>query len=92
VIARRLRAFGRVQGVGFRDAMVDAAILAGVDGWVRNRRDGSVEAWVQGGEEEVARAVDWARRGPRLALVDRLDVEEVEVDATVRRFARAATA
>ncbi|MBP6368461.1 MAG: acylphosphatase, partial [Burkholderiales bacterium] len=50
MIARRLRAHGRVQGVGFRDALVDAAILAGVDGWVRNRRDGSVEAWVQGSD------------------------------------------
>lgn len=92
MIARRLRAHGRVQGVGFRDALVDAAILAGVDGWVRNRRDGSVEAWVQGSDEAVARAVSWVRRGPRLARVDRLDVEEVEVDAAVRGFVRAATA
>jgi acylphosphatase len=92
VIARRLRAHGRVQGVGFRDALVDAAILAGVDGWVRNRRDGSVEAWVQGADEAVARAVSWAQRGPRLARVDRLDVDEVEVDAAVRGVVRAATA
>ena len=92
MIARRLRLHGRVQGVGFRDALVDAAVLAGVDGWVRNRRDGSVEAWVQGSDEAVARAVSWARRGPRLARVDRLDVAEVEVDAAVRGFVRTATA
>jgi len=92
LIARRVRVHGRVQGVGFRDAMVDAAILAGVEGWVRNCRDGSVEAWVQGDDAAVARAVTWARRGPRLARVDRLDVDEVELDATIRGFGRAPTA
>ena len=92
MIACRLRAHGRVQGVGFRDALVEAAILAGVEGWVRNRRDGSVEAWFQGSDEAVARAVSWVRRGPRLARVDRLDVEEVEVDAAVSGFVRTATA
>ena len=43
-------------------------------------------------DEAVARAVSWAQRGPRLARVDRLDVDEVEVDAAVRGFVRAATA
>ena len=47
---------------------------------------------MQGSDEAVARAVSWARRGPRLARVDRLDVEEVEVDAAVRGFDRTATA
>ena len=91
MIARRLRVHGRVQGVGFRDAMVDAAVLAGADGWVRNCRDGSVEAWVQGDDAAVARAVDWARRGPRLARVERIDVVEVAFDAAIRGFSRAAT-
>ena len=77
MIARRVRVHGRVQGVGFRDAMVDAAQLTGVRGWVRNRRDGSVEAWVQGDDAAVERVLDWARRGPGPARVDRLDVDEV---------------
>ena len=92
MIARRVRAHGRVQGVGFRDAMVDAATLAGAQGWVRNRRDGTVEAWVQGDESAVERVLAWARRGPRLAQVERLEVAEVEADATVAGFDRAPTA
>ena len=47
MIARRLIVHGRVQGVGFRYAMVDAATSAGASGWVRNRNDGTVEALVQ---------------------------------------------
>lgn len=92
MIARRLRICGRVQGVGFRDAMVDAATLAGAAGWVRNRRDGSVEAWVQGDAAAVERAIAWARRGPRLALVERIDVDEVEVEASIDGFLRVPTA
>lgn len=88
MIARRVRVHGRVQGVGFRDAMVDAAQLTGVRGWVRNRRDGSVEAWVQGDDAAVERVLDWARRGPGLARVDRLDVDEVEADTTLAGFRR----
>ena len=92
MIARRVRAHGRVQGVGFRDAMVDAATLAGAQGWVRYRRDGTVEAWVQGDESAVERVLAWARRGPRLAQVERLEVAEVEADATIAGFDRAPTA
>ena len=92
MIARRLRAHGRVQGVGYRSAMVDAATLAGAQGWVRNRRDGTVEAWVQGDESAVERVLAWARRGPRLAQVERLEVAEVEADATIAGFDRSPTA
>ena len=83
---------GRVQGVGFRYAMVDAAAACGVAGWVRNRRDGTVEAWVQGADDAVARAIAWARRGPVAARVDRVDVDEVEPDAALDGFKQAASA
>ena len=92
MIARRLSVHGRVQGVGFRYAMVDAALAVGVVGWVRNRRDGSVEAWVQGADDAVARAIAWARRGPPAARVDRVDVVEVDADASLKAFVQAATA
>lgn len=92
MIARRLLVEGRVQGVGFREAMCEVARVHGVRGWVRNRRDGAVEALVQGGDDAVARVVAWARRGPPSARVDRFDVESTEVDASLRTFARAATA
>jgi acylphosphatase len=84
MMARRLVIRGRVQGVGFRYAMLEAAASRGVTGWVRNRRDGSVEALVQGEADELDAVVAWCRRGPPAARV--LDVE-VHVAATEARSA-----
>lgn len=92
MIARRVVVHGRVQGVGFRYAAVEAARAMGVDGWVRNRRDGTVEAWLQGSEGAVERAVAWARRGPPPARVDRLEVDAVEPDPVIEGFTQAPTA
>ncbi|MEO8486461.1 MAG: acylphosphatase [Betaproteobacteria bacterium] len=86
MIARRLRVHGRVQGVGYRDAMRGAALAASVAGWVRNRRDGTVEAWVQGDEAAVAQVVLWSRKGPPFARVDHVDAENAAVDASLRGF------
>ena len=72
---RRLLIHGRVQGVGFRAALAWEAQKNGVSGWVRNRRDGTVEAMLCGGEEAVAAIIAWARHGPPAARVDRLEVE-----------------
>ncbi len=68
-ITKRLIITGRVQGVGFRVYMERKARGLGVTGWVRNRRDGSVEAMVQGTPETIAAIIDWARHGPPGALV-----------------------
>jgi acylphosphatase len=72
--------------VGYRDAAVQAAYATGVQGWVRNRRDGTVEAFVQGEPEAVARFVDWCRRGPPLARVTAIDASHASADATLRDF------
>ena len=61
---------GRVQGVYFRDTCRRVARDNGVTGWVRNLPDGRVEAVFEGQPDAVGRLVDWARRGPRLAMVD----------------------
>lgn len=72
---RRLVVTGTVQGVGYRYSMVLAARRLGITGWVRNRRDGSVEAMIAGSAEAVAAMIDWARRGPAGAEVDHVAVE-----------------
>ena len=65
---------GRVQGVSFRYYTMTEAKRLGVTGWVRNLWDGRVEAVAEGEEELVQQLVDWCRRGPSSALVDRLDM------------------
>lgn len=61
---------GRVQGVGFRAWASREAARLGLRGWVRNRRDGSVEAVFKGDENAVVRILDECWRGPRGAKVD----------------------
>jgi len=68
-MAKHLRIIGLVQGVGFRDAMCREAERLGVAGWVRNCRDGTVEAVVDGAPDAVDAIVAWAHRGPRAARV-----------------------
>jgi acylphosphatase len=65
---------GFVQGVGFRFAVERAARTRGVAGWVRNRRDGTVEAVFEGEPADVDALVDLCRKGPRGAVVDRVEV------------------
>jgi acylphosphatase len=64
---------GRVQGVGFRYWTRRTATARGLEGWVRNRRDGSVEAVFAGPKEAVADMIELCRRGPDGARVDSIE-------------------
>jgi len=75
VIRYRVLVSGRVQGVFFRDACRRLAQQRGVAGWVRNLPDGRVEAVFEGPAEDVDRLVDWARHGPRYAVVDHIAIQ-----------------
>jgi acylphosphatase len=61
---------GQVQGVGYRAWVEDTALLRGLQGWVRNRRHGSVEAVLAGPAAEVASMIEACRKGPAAARVD----------------------
>ena len=81
----RLRIYGKVQGVWFRAWTVREARRLGLDGWVRNRADGSVEAVLAGPEARVREMVDLCRRGPPAARVGRID-EMAEPDSGLSGF------
>jgi acylphosphatase len=75
-MAKHLKIMGLVQGVGYRDAMCREADRLGVSGWVRNCRDGTVEAVVDGTPSAVETLIEWARRGPPAARVAGVTVSE----------------
>ncbi len=64
---------GRVQGVFFRLETKNAAEKIGVNGWVRNKTDGTVEALFEGDEDKVRQAVLWCRKGSGMSLVESVD-------------------
>lgn len=65
---------GRVQGVGYRAFVEGEAVARGLSGWVRNRRDGSVEAVFSGESAVVEAMLDACRRGPRHAFVEAVTI------------------
>ena len=85
-VARRLRIHGLVQGVFYRYSTREAALALGLSGWVSNRYDGSVEAFVQGSPERVEQLVAWCREGPPGARVERVEVEDAALDARLSGF------
>jgi len=76
LVARRFLVSGRVQGVGFRFFIEDAARYEGLTGWVRNLPDGRVEAFVEGDAEAVDRLEGKLHRGPGGARVHGVEVHE----------------
>jgi acylphosphatase len=78
---------GRVQGVGYRAFVELEAELRGLEGWVRNRRDGSVEAVVQGEKEIVEALIEVCRHGPPASHVIAVNVSDADQEALNLRSA-----
>lgn len=79
--AVRLIIEGRVQGVGYRQWTVREASSRGLDGWVRNLPDGTVEALLAGPENAVRAQIDACRKGPMLAAVTAVREHPAEAPA-----------
>lgn len=92
-MAKQLVIEGRVQGVGYRAAFAEQARMLGLAGWVRNRRDGAVEACVSGTQPAEEAIIAWAHEGPMLAKVAQVAVSDVdEANVADGPFAILATA
>jgi acylphosphatase len=76
----RVRAHGRVQGVFFRDSVRREAARRGVAGWARNCADGTAEAVFEGAPDDVAAMVEFVRRGPGHAEIDRVEETREDVE------------
>ena len=78
IVIRHMIVHGRVQGIGYRAFVEHEALRRGIEGWVRNRRDGSVETLVGGPSAAVEEFLIAARRGPRTAAVASQRIEEAD--------------
>ncbi|MBF0152281.1 MAG: acylphosphatase [Magnetococcales bacterium] len=88
MLCRYVRVHGRVQGVGFRESTREEADRIGVTGWVRNDADGTVEAIFCGTPGLVETMVVWCQKGPPMARVLRMDVQDHPLpDPLPTRFA-----
>jgi len=79
----RLTITGKVQGVGYRMWATGTAVGLGLRGWVRNRRDGSVEALATGAPDAVAALVEACQQGPRGACVSKVTAADAEDDGSL---------
>lgn len=75
-VARRIHVKGRVQGVFFRAWLIEQATGLGLDGWVRNRHDGSVEAVAAGSADKVEELIARCHRGSPASRVDAVNIED----------------
>ncbi|NIP37578.1 MAG: acylphosphatase [Candidatus Dadabacteria bacterium] len=77
---------GIVQGVNFRFSTQQKALSLGLAGWVRNKKDGTVEAVAEGSEEELNEFIGWCNTGPKMAKVTKVDVTEVAASSKLADF------
>jgi acylphosphatase len=86
MVAWHIRVHGRVQGVGFRYFTQEQALRFNLFGWCRNRRDGTVEIFLQGGEPGLSLAITQLSKGPLFASVSRLEKRSVPPQPKLKTF------
>lgn len=91
MVRRHVFISGKVQGVYFRVYTRDEAARLGLTGWVRNRRDGRVEAVFEGEESAVEEILTWCRKGPPASRVDKVEVVEEPYTGEYKDFTIAPT-
>lgn len=79
IIRKRIRVYGRVQGVGFRYRAGHAADAVGVCGWVRNDPDGAVSMEIQGTEAQIDQVFEMVSRGTYISI-ERMDVRTIPIE------------
>ena len=84
-VIRHVVVRGVVQGVGYRAFVEHEALRSGLEGWVRNRRDGTVEAVFSGADDVVATVIEACRRGPSAARVEAVDAQEGDAALLAQR-------
>ncbi|NIX15171.1 MAG: acylphosphatase [Candidatus Dadabacteria bacterium] len=77
---------GIVQGVNFRFSTQQKAQSLGLVGWVRNKKDGTVEAVAEGSDEEINKFISWCKTGPKMAKVTKVDITEVASSSKLAEF------
>ena len=77
---------GQVQGVGYRAWLEYQAVARNIEGWVRNRRDGSVEALFAGATDIVSEIIAQCRRGPPLARIEAIEEKPGDREGLNMRF------
>ena len=73
----KIKMFGRVQGVWFRESAKKKAHELEINGWIRNEPDGTVYAEVEGEDEKIEKFIEWCQEGPELSKVEKVEIEEV---------------
>jgi acylphosphatase len=77
---------GKVQGVGYRMSAYDTAIDLGINGWVRNLHDGSVEVLAESNKNILNKFISWAQKGPAYADVSEVKIEELAATGEFQHF------
>jgi len=77
---------GRVQGVFYRQSTKETALRLGLNGWVKNRADGSVAALFEGDKAIVEQAIAWCRQGPAAANVSDVNVNWLDYEGAYSSF------